>query len=131
MPRLNVPNGVETTRETAMTSLPIGDPVADHLITPENSAVILTDYQPTLFSSVRSIDPALLLRNIMTTVKTAKLFGLPIVHSTVNVNPGQNKPTVPELAELLEDSPPIDRTTINSWSTATSSRPCAPPGGAS
>jgi nicotinamidase-related amidase len=44
--------------------------------------------------------------------------GLPIVHSTVNVSSGQNKPTVPELAELLEDSPPIDRTTINSWEDA-------------
>jgi nicotinamidase-related amidase len=101
-----------------MTSLPIRDPVADHLITPENSALILIDYQPTQFSSVRSIDPALLLRNIVTTVKTAKLFGLPIVHSTVNVSSGQNKPTVPELAELLEDSSPIDRTTINSWEDA-------------
>jgi nicotinamidase-related amidase len=101
-----------------MTSLPIRDPVADHLITPENSALILIDYQPTQFSSVRSMDPALLLENIVTTVKTAKLFGLPIVHSTVNVSSGQNEPTVPELAELLEDSPPIDRTTINSWEDA-------------
>jgi nicotinamidase-related amidase len=110
MPRLNVPNGVETTRETAMTSLPIRDPVADHLITPENSALILIDYQRTQFSSVRSIDPVLLLRNIVTTVKTAKLLGLPIVHSTVNVNSGQNKPTVPELAELLKDNRPVART---------------------
>ena len=98
-----------------MTSLPIRDPDADHLITPENSALILIDYQPTQFSSVRSMDPALLLENSVSTVKTAKLFGLPIVHSTVNVSSGQNEPTVPELAELLEDSPPIDRTTINSW----------------
>ena len=64
------------------------------------------------------MDPALLLENIVTTAKTAKLFGLPIVHSTVNVSSGQNQPTVPELAELLEDSPPIDRTTINSWEDA-------------
>jgi nicotinamidase-related amidase len=102
-------------RETAATSLPIRDPVADHLVTPENSALILIDYQPTQFSSVRSMDPALLLRNIVTTVKTVKLFGLPIVHSTVNVSSGQNKPSVPELAELLKDSPAIDRTSINSW----------------
>src|SRR5207302_8141645 len=101
-----------------MTSEPIRDPIADHLITPENSALIVIDYQPTQFSSVRSMDPALLLMNIVSTVKTAKLFGLPIVHSTVNVSSGQNKPTVPELAELLEDSPTIDRTTINSWEDA-------------
>jgi predicted GNAT family acetyltransferase len=47
--------------------------------------------------------------------RTAKTFGLPIVLSTVNVASGQGKPTVPELAGLLEDSPPIDRTSINSW----------------
>jgi nicotinamidase-related amidase len=98
-----------------MTSLPIRDPIADHLIAPENSALIVIDYQPTQFASVRSMDPALLLENIVSTVKTANLFGLPIVHSTVNVTSGQNKPTVPELAELLKDSPPIDRTSINSW----------------
>ncbi len=101
-----------------MTSLPLRDPVADHLITPGNSALMLIDYQPTQFSSVRSMDPALLLDNVVTTVKTAKLFGLPIVHSTVNVTSGRNKPTVPELAELLDDSPAIDRTTINSWEDA-------------
>jgi nicotinamidase-related amidase len=101
-----------------MTSQPIRDPIADHLVTPENSALILIDYQPTQFSSVRSMDASLLLENIVTTVKTAMLFGLPIVHSTVNVSSGQNKPTVPELAELLEDSPPIDRTSINSWEDA-------------
>src|SRR4029450_6618387 len=28
---------------------------------------------------------------------------------------GQGKPTVPELTGLLKDSPPIDRTSINSW----------------
>ncbi len=88
-----------------MTSLPIRDPVADHLITPENAALIVIDYQPTQFSPVRSMDPALLLENIVSVAKTAKLFGLPIVHSTVNVRSGQNQPTVPERAELLKDSP--------------------------
>jgi hypothetical protein len=63
-------------------------------------------------------------------VKTAKLFELPIVHSTVNVSSGRNQGTVPELAELPEDSPPIDRTSIN-WRTPISLRPSTPPVGAS
>ena len=98
-----------------MSSSAIRDPLADHLITPQNAALILIDYQPAQFATVRSMDPELLLKNIVSTVKTAKTFGLPIVHSTVNVASGQGKPTVPELAGLLEDSPPIDRTSINSW----------------
>ena len=64
----------------------------------------------------RAVDgPDLLRKNIVSTVRTAKAFGLPIVHSTVNVASGQQQPTVPELAALLEDDPPIDRTTVNSW----------------
>jgi nicotinamidase-related amidase len=51
-------------------------------------------------------------------VKAAKVFGLPIVHSTVNVASGRSKPTIPELADLLGDSPPIDRTSMNSWEDA-------------
>lgn len=47
-------------------------------------------------------------------MKTARAFKLPIVHSTINVAAGQGQ-TVPELAELLEGSPPIDRTTVYSW----------------
>ena len=64
------------------------------------------------------MDRDLLLENIVSTVKTAKAFGLPIVHSTINVATGRGQPTVPELAELLEDNPPIDRTTINAWEDA-------------
>src|ERR1700730_9618120 len=97
-----------------MSSAPIRDPFADHLLTPQNSALIVIDYQPSQFASVRSMDSGLLLKNIVSTVKTARAFNLPIVHSTVNVVAGQGQ-TVPELAELLADSPPIDRTTVNSW----------------
>jgi nicotinamidase-related amidase len=97
-----------------MTTQPIRDPVADHLITPANSALAVIDYQPSQIEAVRSIDHDLLLRNVITTVKVAKLFGLPIIHSTINVANGQG-PTLPGLAEELADNPPIDRTQINSW----------------
>jgi len=98
-----------------VTSAPIRDQLGDHLITPQNAALVLIDYQPSQFGTVRSMDPDLLRKNIVSTVKAVRAFGLPIVHSTVNVASGQQQPTVPELAELLEDSPPIDRTTVNSW----------------
>ena len=56
--------------------------------------------------------------NVVSTVKLAKTFGLPIVHSTVNVSSSRSKPTAPELADLLEESLKIDRTTINAWEDA-------------
>src|SRR6476659_8132872 len=101
-----------------MTSVPIRDPLADHLITPQNAAFVVIDYQQNQFTSVRSMDSDLLLKNVVSTAKLAQLFGLPIVHSTVGVAAGQDQSTLPELANLLEDYPPIDRTTINSWEDA-------------
>ena len=82
-----------------MTSASIRDPVADHLITPQNAALVLIDDQPAQFATVRSMDPELPLNNIVSTVKTAKSFGLPIVHSTINLASGRERLTVPEYEE--------------------------------
>jgi len=89
--------------------------VADHLITPQNSALLLIDYQPSQLAGVRSMNPDLLVKNVVSTAKVAKLFAVPIVHSTINVKTGRGQPTLPPLAEVLEDDPPIDRTTTNAW----------------
>ena len=94
---------------------PERDPIGDHLLTSQNAALLVIDYQPSQFAGVRSIDHDLLLENIVSTVRIAKAFGLPIVHSTINVATGRAQPTVPEVAELLADDPPVDRTTTNAW----------------
>lgn len=84
---------------------PIRDQVGDHLLTPKNSALLVIDYQPSQLAGVRSMDRDLLLKNVVSTVKVAKAFGLPIVHSTINVKAGRGQPTLPPLADLLEDHP--------------------------
>src|SRR3954447_784561 len=86
-----------------MTSQAVRDPLADHLITPQNSAFLLIDWQPSQISTVRSMNQDLLLRHAVSTVRTVKAYGGPAVHSTVNVASGQQQPTVPELAELVQD----------------------------
>ena len=98
-----------------MTSQAVRDPLADHLITPQNAVFVLIDYQPEQLAAVRSMDHELLLKNAVSTVKTVKTFDVPVVHSTVNVASGQVQPTLLELAEPLKDDPPLDRTTVNSW----------------
>jgi nicotinamidase-related amidase len=98
-----------------MASLPVRDPVGDQLLTPQNAALLVIDYQPSQFAGVHSMDRDVLLENIVSTVKTAKAFHMPIVHSTINVGTGRGKPTVPEVAELLEEYPPVDRTSTNAW----------------
>jgi nicotinamidase-related amidase len=97
-----------------MTSEPIRDPVTDHLLTPQNAALVVIDYQPSQIQSVRSIDHDLLVDNIVSVARLAETFRLPVVLSTVNVAHGQG-PTIPELKAVLSEHEEIDRTTINSW----------------
>jgi nicotinamidase-related amidase len=98
-----------------MTSAPVRDPLSDHLLTPQNAAFLLIDFQPQQLVAVRSMDQTLLVKNAVSTVRTIKTYGVPVVHSTVNVTTGREQPTLPELADLLTDDKPLDRTTINSW----------------
>jgi nicotinamidase-related amidase len=97
-----------------MTSEPIRDPITDSLLTPENAALLVIDYQPSQVAAVHSMDHDLLLDNIVSVARLARTYELPIVLSTVNVANGQG-PTLPELKAVLSDSDEIDRTQINSW----------------
>lgn len=48
-----------------MTSEPMRDPLSDNLLTPQNSALVIIDYQPSQFQTVHSMDTDLLTRNIV------------------------------------------------------------------
>ncbi|SIO33610.1 Nicotinamidase-related amidase [Singulisphaera sp. GP187] len=98
-----------------MSSEPIRDPMKDDLLTPKNSALIIIDYQPVQVNSIASMDRQLLVNNIVGVAKIGLAYGLPIVHATVNVKTGLNKPPIPQLRKVLKDLPTIDRTSINSW----------------
>src|ERR1700744_3572603 len=100
-----------------MTSAPVRDQLADHFLSPQNAAFLFIDYQPSQLATIRSMDPALLWKNAVSTGRTIKTFGVPVVHSTVNVAAGQG-PTLPELGGLLAEDKPLDRTTVNSWEDA-------------
>lgn len=98
-----------------MASEKIRNPQTDQLLTPENSAFILIDYQPVQVSSIRSMPRDELVFNIVSTAKAAVNYDLPIIHSTVNVKTGRNKPPIAELQEVLGHLPTYDRTSINAW----------------
>ena len=98
-----------------MASEPTRDPHEDHLLTPKNAAFIVIDYQPIQVSSIRSMQKEELVFNIVESCKAAKLYDLPIIHSSVNVATGKNKPPIKPVMDVLADYPTYDRTTINSW----------------
>ena len=71
----------------------------------------------------RSMDRQLLVHNIVGAAKAAVAYGLPIVHSTVNVKTGLNKLPIAQLRKVLDKFPTYDRTSINSWKTWNFERP--------
>jgi nicotinamidase-related amidase len=98
-----------------MTSQPIRDPAADHLLTPQNSVLLIIDYQPVQVASIASMDRRALVENAVAVAKAARLYGVPVVLSTVNVKTGRNAPTIPQLQEVLKETDALDRTSINAW----------------
>jgi nicotinamidase-related amidase len=66
-------------------------------------------------NSIKSMGHEELVKNVVTVVKAARAYGLPIVLSTVNVKTGVNQPTIQPVAEAIGDAPSIDRTSINAW----------------
>ena len=98
-----------------MTTQKTRDPKTDHLLTSENAALILIDYQPQLVDGAKSIDREVLINNVVAMAKGAKMFDLPIVLSTVGVNAGYQEDTIEELKAVLSDVETIDRTAVNAW----------------
>src|SRR5271156_2750605 len=93
------------TRGGTMTSQPIRNPYEDQLLTPQNAALLLVDYQ-----DAQSYVP-----NVVALAKVAKLFDIPIILSTIQHNNGVNGDTIPQLREVLGDIPSYDRMSINAW----------------
>jgi nicotinamidase-related amidase len=84
--------------------------------TNEDSALVLIDYQPEQFESIRSDTPQDLIElNTRWLARVAKAFDVPIVLSTVGVASGRLSPTQPAIAAELEGIEPIDRSSMNSF----------------
>ena len=84
--------------------------------TNENSALVLIDYQPEQFESIRSDTPQDLIElNTRWLARAAKAFDVPIVLSTVGVASGRLSPTQPAIAAELAGIEPIDRSSMNSF----------------
>jgi len=90
--------------------------LTDHLLTPSNCALLVIDYQPPQVNTIRSMAPGELVANAVALIRTAKLFSLPIVITTVNVKNGTNPDTIRQIRDEIPTSTPwIDRTSINAW----------------
>src|ERR1700730_12143669 len=83
-------------------------------LTPGESVVALIDYQPQMFFGVGSHERHMVLNNAVALAKAAKLFGVPVVLTTVAAQTFSGA-LLPEIRGVFPDQSPIDRTTMNSW----------------
>ncbi|MBP8930025.1 MAG: isochorismatase family protein, partial [Paracoccus sp.] len=97
---------------------PIRDPVADHLLTPENCAVVLIDYQPEQYRTITSSTRDEIDLNVIALCKLARAYDLPVIVSTVGVDMGVNTGTAAEIMAELPGVTEIDRSGVNAWEDA-------------
>lgn len=92
------------------------DPKTDNLLTAENTVLLVIDWQDEMLSSVRNIDIDVLVNNTQAIIKTANVFNIPVIESTIGVDLGANKPTVPAIKGVIDDNVEnIDRISLNAW----------------
>lgn len=91
------------------------DPKFDNLLTSENTVLLVIDFQEEMMGMVRNIDRKVLTNNTQAMIKTAQVFSIPVIESTIGVGLGANKPTLPEFKSLMTDVENIDRISLNAW----------------
>jgi len=84
------------------------------MLSPQNHAIALIDYQPAMYQGVQSHDRIVTFNNVQILAKTAKLFGVPTVISTVETDSFSGL-FMPEVTELFPEHAIIDRTSMNTW----------------
>src|SRR5687767_8575965 len=87
---------------------------AKGLLSPSNHVLILIDHQPQMAFATKSIDIVELRNNVTGLAKSAKVFGVPTILTTV-AEKSFSGPLFPELQAVFPDQKPIDRTTMNTW----------------
>lgn len=90
--------------------------VADNLLTGDNAVLLVVDWQQDLIDVVHNIDQAVMMNNIEAMVKTANLFNVPVIETTIGVQMAGSTPTVESVKSLIhKDVENIDRVSLNAW----------------
>lgn len=84
------------------------------LLTPDNCALLLIDYEPQMIFGVGSSPIESLLNSIQGICKTAKLYNIPTILTTVEAESFSGK-MIKEICDVFPQMNPIDRSTLNSY----------------
>ena len=92
------------------------------LLTPENCVVAIIYLQPQMLFGVANFDRETIINNNVALLKAAKLFEVPVVLSTVETKNFSGH-MWPQIQAIYPNQTSIERTSMNSWTTRTSSSP--------
>jgi len=87
------------------------------LLNPQNSALILIDFQPQMTFGVANIDRQTLFNNVMLLAKAAKIFNVPTILTTVETKSFSGN-FWPQVLDIFPDQEPVERSSMNSWEDA-------------
>jgi nicotinamidase-related amidase len=87
---------------------------AKSLMDPTQVAILLIDHEPQMFFGVESASRTAVLNAVTGLAKTAKIFNIPIILSTVEAKQFSG-PLVSMVQSVFPDVIPIDRTSLNAW----------------
>jgi nicotinamidase-related amidase len=84
------------------------------ILTPSNHTLLMIDHQPQMAFATKSHDVTLVRNNVEALAKSAKLFNVPTILSTVSADTFSGQ-IFPEIKEVFPDEKIIDRTSMNAW----------------
>jgi nicotinamidase-related amidase len=96
-----------------MKDIQMTDPKIE-LLTPDNSVLLFIDHQPQMAFGVVNIDRQLLKNNVVALAKSAKVFQVPTILTTVETESFSGY-MWPELLDVFPKADLLERTSMNSW----------------
>src|SRR5713226_6203768 len=84
------------------------------LLTSDNCVVTLIDLQPQMLFGVSNFDRQSVVNNNLVLAKAAKVFGVPVVLSTVETKSFSGN-MWPQILAVFPQQEPIERSSMNSW----------------
>jgi len=86
-------------------------------LNPQNSALILIDFQPQMTFGVANIDRQALFNNVILLAKAAKIFNVPTILTTVETKSFSGN-MWPQILDIFPNQEPVERSSMNSWEDA-------------
>src|SRR5260221_5420469 len=83
----------------------------DALLRPEDSILVLIDHQPYQFANLHSHEPTMIVNNVIGLAKTAKVFNVPTILTTVIAERGGY--LIQGLQDVFPEQKPIERNLIH------------------